>query len=135
MQKSLRIIDLTLIILLFFVIRIYSLRKVVLLLQKLYPSLTEAAVRLQLFCKTGVVKIFTKFTGKDLHHPASNFIKDETPAQVFSCEFCEDFKQAFCEFLKNIFLYKTAEKLLLVSGFTVFHKPLRTYTWPKLSIK
>ena len=87
-----RIIDLTLIILLFFVIRIYSLRKVVLLLQKLYPSLTEAAVRLQLFWKTGAVKIFTKFTGKDLQHPTNNFIKDETPAQVFSCEFCEDFK-------------------------------------------
>ena len=50
---------------------------------------------------------FTKLTGKhlcqsllfnkvaDLKPEACNFIKKETVAQVFSCEFCEIFKNTF----------------------------------------
>ena len=40
-----------------------------------------------------------------------NFIKKETLAQVFSCE--------FCEFSKNTFLQHTSARLLLVSVFSV----------------
>ena len=43
--------------------------------------------------KKGVVENFAKFTGKHLLRPqACNFIKKETLAQVFSCEFCEIFE-------------------------------------------
>ena len=41
--------------------------------------------RPEVFCKKGVLTNFVKFTGKYL----CNFIKKETLAQVFSCEFCE----------------------------------------------
>ena len=37
----------------------------------------------EVFCKKGVLRNFTEFTGKHL------FIKKETLAQVFSCEFCK----------------------------------------------
>ena len=61
------------------------------------------------FCKNDVLRNFAKFTGKRLCKslffnkvaglgPAS-FIKKETLAQVFSCE--------FCEFSKNTFSYRT----------------------------
>ena len=50
--------------------------------------------RLEVFCKKGVLGNFPKFTGK--HH---NFIKKETLAQVFSCE--------FWEIIKNPFSYRT----------------------------
>ena len=57
-----------------------------------------------MFCKKGVLKNFAKFTGK---HPsqslffnklagqACNYIKKETLALVFCCEFCEISKNAF----------------------------------------
>ena len=47
--------------------------------------------------KIGVLKNFTKFTGKHLclRPEACNFIKKETLAQVFSCEFCKIFKNTF----------------------------------------
>ena len=54
------------------------------------------------FCKKGVLKNFAKFTGKHLCQnlfsnkftglKACNFIKKETLAQVFPCEFCEIYK-------------------------------------------
>ena len=46
-------------------------------------------------CKKAALKNSAKFTGKHL----CNFIKKETLAQVFSCEFCKNFK--------NIFFYRT----------------------------
>ena len=49
--------------------------------------------RPEMFCIKGVLKIFTKFTGKRLCQ--SLFIKKETLAQVFSCEFCEIFWSTF----------------------------------------
>ena len=64
---------------------------------------------------------FTKLTGKhlcqsllfnkvaDLKPEACNFIKKETVAQVFSCEFCEIYK--------NIFYYRTP--LLAASGVVI----------------
>ena len=55
--------------------------------------------RPEVFCKKGVLRNFAKFTGKQLcqslflnkaYRPqACNFIKKETLAPVFSCEFCE----------------------------------------------
>ena len=55
--------------------------------------------RPKVFCKKCVLRIFTKFTGKHLCQSlffnniiikfCKNFIKKETLAQVFSCEFCE----------------------------------------------
>ena len=49
--------------------------------------------RPDVFCKKGVLRNFTKFTGK--HLCRSLFFKKETLAQVFSCEFCEISKNAF----------------------------------------
>ena len=52
----------------------------------------------------GVLRNFTKFTGKQLFQglflskvagQVCKFIKKETLAQVFSCEFCEIFKNTF----------------------------------------
>ena len=57
----------------------------------------------EVFCKKGVLRYFTKFTGKHLCQSlffkaaclACNFIKKWTLAQVFSCECCEIFKNTF----------------------------------------
>ena len=55
----------------------------------------------EVFCEKGVLRNFAKFTGKHLcqslffNKAALNFIKKETLAQVFSCEFCEISKNAF----------------------------------------
>ena len=60
--------------------------------------------RPEVFCKKGVLRNFTKFTGKHLCQSlffnkvagqACNFIKKETLAQVFPCEFCEISKNIF----------------------------------------
>ena len=50
--------------------------------------------RPMVFCKKGDLRNFTKFKQKH------QFIKKETLAQVFSCE--------FCEILKNTFLHGTS---------------------------
>ena len=65
--------------------------------------------------KKGVLENFAKFTGKHLCQSLSlflikllkacNFIKRVTLAQVFSCEFCEIFK--------NTFLQNSSGRLLL----------------------
>ena len=51
----------------------------------------------EVFCKKGVFRNLTKSTGK--HLQACSFIKKETLAQVFSCE--------FCEISKNTLFYRT----------------------------
>ena len=60
--------------------------------------------RLEAFCKKGVLRIFTKLTGKHLSQslflikfqpkPAT-LLKKEILAQLFSCEFCEISKNLF----------------------------------------
>ena len=54
--------------------------------------------------KKGVLKNFTKFTGKHLCQSfrlkTCNFIKKEALAQMFSCEFCKNFKDIF--FTENL---------------------------------
>ena len=60
-----------------------------------------------MFYKKRVLKNFAKFIGKYLcrslfiNKQACNFIKNEAPAQVFSSEFCEIFKNTF---LQSIFV-------------------------------
>ena len=50
-------------------------------------------------CEKGVLRNFAKFTGKHLCQSLSgvacNFIKKETLAQMFFCEFCEISKNNF----------------------------------------
>ena len=71
----------------------------------------------EVFCKKSVLKNFAKFTGKQLCQSlffnkvagqACNFVKKETLVQVFSCEFCEIFR--------NTFFYRTP--LAVASGNT-----------------
>ena len=54
-----------------------------------------------MFYKKDGLKNFAKFTGKHLcqsfFYQACNFIKKETLAQVFSCEFYEIFKNTYFE--------------------------------------
>ena len=69
---------------------------------------TDRSSRPEVFCKKAVIRNFAKFTGKHLcqsllfikncRHKASasNFIKKETLAQVFFCEFCEISRNNFC---------------------------------------
>ena len=45
-----------------------------------------------MFYKIGVYKNFAKFTGKHLCWSLCNLILKETPAEVFSCVFCEVFQ-------------------------------------------
>ena len=58
----------------------------------------------EVFCEKGVLKHFTKFTGKQLCQSLflikfqvqiCNFIKNETLTQLFFYEFCEIFKNSF----------------------------------------
>ena len=76
----------------------------------------------EVFRRKGVLKNFSKFAGKHLfqslflikfHAEACNFIKKETLAQVFSCDFCKIFK--------NIFYYKITPVVAL------FRKPPGTF--------
>ena len=58
---------------------------------------------MEVFCRKGVLKIFCKIHGKTpvleslffFEPQACNFIKKETLVQMFSCEFCEIFKNTF----------------------------------------
>ena len=73
--------------------------------------------RPEVFCKKGVLRNLAKFTEKQLCQSlffnkglqACNFIKKETLALVFSCE--------FCEISKNNFFYRTP--LVAASEFLV----------------
>ena len=67
------------------------------------PIGAEAAVR-RGSIKKMFFKNFAKFTGKQIYRisffdkvaiAGCNFIKKETPIQMFSCEFCEIFKNTF----------------------------------------
>ena len=73
----------------------------------------------EVFCKKDVLRNFAKFTGKHLCQSlyfnkvagkACNFIKKESLAQGFSCE--------FCEISKNTFFYRTPP--VAASGGSIF---------------
>ena len=65
----------------------------------------QRSSRLEVFCKKGVIRNFTKLTGKHLCQSLlfnkvaglrpKAFIKKETLAQVFSCQFCDISKNTF----------------------------------------
>ena len=73
------------------------------------------------FIIKGVLRYFTKFTGKQLYQSlffnkvaeACNFIKKETLAKVFSCD--------FCKISTNTFLKNTSGRLLLKNLNLVSH--------------
>ena len=74
------------------------------LLDKLWSllSMKSRSGRPEVFCEKSVLRIFTQSTGKHLCQSlffnkvaGLNFIKKETLAQVFSCEFCEISKNTF----------------------------------------
>ena len=80
---------------------------------------SDRSSRLGVFCKKCVLTNFTKFTGKHLclslfNKIFKNFFKKETPAQVFSCK--------FCEIIKNTFFYRTLP--VAASGARSFQFPL-----------
>ena len=61
--------------------------------------------RSETFFKIGVLKSFAKFMGKQLcqRPQARNFIKKEALGQIFSFEFCENFKNTFfLDFLEHL---------------------------------
>ena len=68
--------------------------------------------RPKVLCEKDVLKDFAKFTGKHLCQilfldkvaGLCNFIKKETPAQVFSCKFCEIFENT-SSYKTLLFLY------------------------------
>ena len=71
--------------------------------------------------KIGVLKNFTKFTGKhrcqSLFLLSCNFIKKETLTQVFSCKFCKIFKNTFftehlCWLILRLLSYGLSLKLV-----------------------
>ena len=78
---------------------------------------------MEVFFRKGVLKIFAKFTRKQMCQSsffnkvagqAFNFIKKETVAQMFSCK--------LCKISKNIFFYKTS--LVAASVITLAIKAL-----------
>ena len=88
------------------------------------------------YVRKGVLRNFAKFTGKNqcqslFFNKAAGFIKRETLAQVFSCEFCEISKNTF--FREH--LRPTASKLCFRdSKITLFHRyiilpPITFLTW------
>ena len=97
---------------------------------RLYTNFTHQSINLGLpkisFSKAatrGVLRNFTKITGKHLHQSlrpeAYNFVKKETLAQVFSCEFCEISKNTyFTEHLRT-----TASTFLTFSSGNHFFVP------------
>ena len=89
----------------------------------------------EVFCKKGILRNYSKFTLKHLCQSlffnkvaglACNFIKKETLAQVFSCE--------FCEISKNIFSYRTP--LVAASEFRKYSSNhiLKVYKAPNQSV-
>ena len=84
-----------------------------------FPHERDRSSRPEVFCKKGVLRNFAKFTGKTCARVSffnkvagkvCNFIKKESLAQVFSCE--------FCEISKNTFFYRTP--LVAASGGSTF---------------
>ena len=87
--------------------------------------------RPEVFCKKGVLRNFTKFTGKHLCQSllpeACNFIKKETLPQVFSCE--------FCKISKNTFFYRTPLEAASAKSWYSEHCLYRFFEYITLSFK
>ena len=87
----------------------------------------------EVFCKKGVLRNLTTFTGKHLCQSLffdkvagpCNFLKKETLAQVFSCEFCQISKNSF--FTEH--LWATASKICLFINY------IQVYFFKRFSIE
>ena len=71
---------------------------------RLLEKFSYRSNRPEVFCKKGILKNFAKILGKHLCQSlffnrvaggAGNIILKEPPAQVFSCEFSENFKNTY----------------------------------------
>ena len=88
--------------------------------------------RLEVFFKIVVLKKFAKFTGKHMCLSLfpnkvggwSFFIKKETPKQVFSSEFCKNFKNIY--FVEHM---KTAASVCSILEIRKFFGKLWTIAW------
>ena len=94
--------------------------------------------RPEVFCKKGVLRNFTKFTGKHLCQSLF-FNKRETLAQVFSCEFCETLRTPFfieplwwllLPFLTNVPIF-TLWKHQKTFDFLLFSEYIKWEHWPE----
>ena len=94
-----------------------------------------------MFFKIGVIKNFANFTGKHLRwslflnklQACLQLFKKETPAQVFSCEICEIFKDIFCYRTPTV---AVSERRVLVTCKSLLVKmflSLLTFTCSKLT--
>ena len=72
--------------------------------------------RLEVFCRKGVLRNFAKFTGKHKKE------KKETPAQVFSCEFCKIYKNSFSYRIPPV----AASVHVIPHSLTILSHPLAT---------
>ena len=84
--------------------------------------------RPDMFCKKDVIRNFAKFTGNHLcqclyFNMVAGFIKIETLAQVFPCE--------FCKISKNTFSYRTPP----VAAFVLMKKCLLNFAWHHVILK
>ena len=99
--------------------------------------------RPDVFCEKSVLQNFTKFAGKHLcqslfFNKAAGLWKKETLAQVFSCEFCENFKKSFSiEHLRWLlpfsrsYLFVKARSLFHYSSTILFHSFIAFLTYFK----
>ena len=74
-----------------------------------------------MFFQTGVLKMYTKFTGKHLcwslflvNYSNLQLYEIETPTKVFSCEFCKTFKNTY--FIEHLWATVSEDKKV-----TFFH--------------
>ena len=69
--------------------------------------------------RKGVFKNLAKFTGKHLccYPHACNYIKNETPTQVFSCELCYAFKTTFLQNISGRLLLTIKQMVTIYSYF------------------
>ena len=87
-----------------------------------------------MFCKKGVLKSLAKVKGKhlcwSLFLNECNSLKKQAPTQVFSCEFCKNFKSAF--------FYRTTSRRLLLKTLLIYedysrfsNRETKTEVWEK----
>ena len=80
----------------------------------------QGSSRPEVFCKEGDLRNFTKFTGKHLWQKL--FIKKETLAQVFSCEFCEISKEQLFLYNKSGGYFRISRKVKQLNKYLVIRQ-------------
>ena len=109
-----------------------------------YCSICYRSSRPEVFCKKGVLRNYAKFKGKHLWQSlffnkvageVCDYIKKETLAQVFSCEYFQIFKNAF--FMKHLRwllllldeIQNTKKRKTRESKEGIFEKKVREIGW------